>query len=100
MKLYNIFKERKEQLEKQELIDIKLKKLNCICPTIVSDYLLLQRDITRNQQYTLINTNLLFIYEEMNKQLIINNSIMNRIININMNCSELKKIVNEGTKYI
>jgi hypothetical protein len=100
MKLYNIFNERKEQLEKQELIDTKLKKMSCICPTVVSDYLLLQRDITRNQQLKIINTNLLFIYDEMNKQLKINQSIANRIININLNCAELKRIVNEGSKYL
>jgi len=95
MNLFNIFNERKEQLIKQEIIDNKLKELNCICPLIVSEYLLLQRNITRNQQYKVINTNILYIYDEMNNQLKINNAITKRFINSNITCDELKKIILE-----
>jgi len=82
MKLFNIFNERKEQLVKQEEIDNKLKQLNCICPTIVSEYLLLQRNITRNQQYKVINTSFFSIYDEMNVQLQVNQNISNRFLHL------------------
>jgi len=100
MKLFNLFNERKEQLLKQELIDNKLKELTCDCPSIVSDYLLLQRYITRNQQYKVINTNILSIYDEMNNQLKVNQMITDRFLNTNINCSELKKIILEGYNII
>jgi len=96
MKLFNIFNERKDQLLKQEEIDDKLKVLNKKCPATVSDYLLLQRNITRNQQYKIMNGNIIYMYDEMNTQLLVNQSITNRFLNIPMNCSELKKIVLEG----
>ena len=93
MKISNLFSERKDQLEKQELIDNKLKELNCMCSDLVSEYLLLQRNITRNQQYKIINTNLLYIYDEMGNQLKINQIITNRFLNTNVNCKELKNII-------
>lgn len=96
MKIFNIFNERKEQLVEQEKIDNKLKELNCICPTILSEYLLLQRYITRNQQYKVINTNFFSIYDEMNAQLKVNQCITNRFMNISINCSELQKIILEN----
>lgn len=100
MNLFNIFDERKKQLKIQETIDSKLKECNCICPTLVSEYLLLQRHITRNQQYKVINTNLLGIYDEMNNQLKVNNAITDRFLKKEMNCQELHKIVLEGNKII
>jgi len=97
MQLFTIFTERKEQLKKQQLIDNKLKVMNCVCPAIVSDYLLLQRQITRNQQYMVINTTFLGMYEEMNKQLKVNQYINDRFLHTpnKMDCNELKKIINE-----
>ena len=99
MTLFNIFNERKEQLDKQKIIDDRLSILKYKCPDIVIEYLLLQRAITRNQQYKIINTNLLFIYDEMNNQLKVNNFITNRFLNTNIascSCEELKKIILEG----
>jgi hypothetical protein len=93
MNMFSMFNERKTQLQKQETIDIKLMELSKKCPATVSDYLLLQRKITREQQYKIINTNFLYIYDEMQKQLNVNQVIMNKFLNINMNCSELKKII-------
>jgi len=90
-----MFNERKEQLHKQQTIDIKLLELSKKCPATVSDYLLLQRQITRDQQYKIINTNFLYIYDEMQKQLNVNQIITNRFLNITMNCRELQKIVLE-----
>jgi hypothetical protein len=90
-----MFNERKEQLHKQQTIDIKLLELSKKCPATVSDYLLLQRQITRDQQYKIINTNFLYIYDEMQKQLNVNQIITNRFLNITMNCRELQKIVIE-----
>ena len=97
MNLFNIFAERKEQLKKQQLIDNKLKSLNCVCPEIVSEYLLLQRQITRIQQNKVINTTFFGMYEEMHKQLKVNQCINDRFLHtpIQMNCAELKKIVYE-----
>jgi hypothetical protein len=95
MKLFNLFNERKEQLVTQENIDIQLKKLNCICPSIVSEYLLLQRSITRNQQYKIINSNIIYIYDEMNNQLKVNNCITERFLNSFVDCDELLKIILE-----
>ncbi len=99
MTLFNIFNERKEQLDKQKIIDDRLSILKYKCPDIVIEYLLLQRAITRNQQYKIINTNLLYIYDEMNNQLKVNNFITNRFLDkntANINCEELKKIILEG----
>jgi hypothetical protein len=96
MKLSYIFNERKTQLDKQIEIDCKLAELNNICPNIVSEYLLLQRSITRNQQYKIINTNILYIYDEMNNQLIKNQYITTRFLDSIINCIELKKIIVEG----
>lgn len=97
MHLFTIFAERKEQLKKQQLIDNKLKDMNCDCPAIVSEYLLLQRQITRNQQYIVINTTFLGMYEEMHKQLKVNQYINDRFLHTpnKMDCNELKKIINE-----
>ena len=95
MKLFTLFNERKEQLAKQEVIDNRLKELNCICPSIVSEYLLLQRNITRNQQYIVINTSLLSIYDEMSNQLKVNQNITNRFLNNYIDCMELRKIIIE-----
>ena len=96
MKLSYIFNERKTQLDKQIEIDNKLVELNNICPNIVSEYLLLQRSITRDQQYKIINTNILYIYDEMNNQLIKNQYITTRFLDSIINCIELKKIILEG----
>lgn len=95
MKLFTIFNERKEQLAKQEIIDNRLKELNCICPFTVSEYLLLQRNITRNQQYKVINTSLLSIYDEMSTQLLMNQHITMRFLNTYIDCIELNKIISE-----
>ena len=92
MMLFNIFNERKEQLAKQSIIDDRLSALKYKCPDVVIEYLLLQRTITRNQQYKIINTNFLSIYDEMNNQLKVNHLITNRFLNNNVNCEELKKI--------
>ena len=96
MKLFTLFNERKDQLSKQEVIDNRLKELNCICPSIVSEYLLLQRNITRNQQYMVMNTSLLSIYDEMSTQLKVNQNITSRFLNNYIDCIELKKIILEN----
>jgi hypothetical protein len=93
MMLIKLFNERKEQLSKQAIIDNKLKEMNCQCPAIVSEYLLLQRQITRNQQYKVINTNMFYMYDEMHRQLEVNQTITNRFLNVVMSCDELQKII-------
>jgi hypothetical protein len=94
--LFKMFSERKEQLQKQEVIDNSLILLNKKCPEVVSDYLLLQRRITRDQQYKIINTGFLYIYDEMQTQLNVNKKITMRILEPNMSCMEIAKIVKEG----
>ena len=96
MSLFNMFRERKEQLKNQEVIDIVLTKLKCTCPDLVSEYLLMQRKITRNQQYKIINSSFVNIYDEMQMQLNVNNKITNRFLGISMSCIELAKICKEG----
>jgi hypothetical protein len=91
--LFKIFNERKEQLSKQAIIDNKLKEMNCQCPAVVSEYLLLQRQITREQQYKVIKANMFYMYDEMHRQLEVNQSITNRFLNVDMTCDELRKIV-------
>jgi len=93
MMLLKLFNERKEQLSKQAIIDNKLKEMNCQCPAIVSEYLLLQRQITRVQQYKVINANMFYMYDEMHRQLGVNQTITNRFLNVVMNCDELQKII-------
>lgn len=93
MMLFKLFNERKEQLAKQVTIDNKLKDMNCQCPTVVSEYLLLQRQITREQQYKVINANMFYIYDEMQRQLEVNQTITTRFLNVVMTCDELKKII-------
>jgi hypothetical protein len=94
--LFQMFTERKEQLQKQETIDNALTHLNGQCPAIVSDYLLLQRKITRNQQYKIINTSLFSLYDEMQTQLNVNKSIAFRFLggpsHPAMTCLALAKI--------
>lgn len=63
-----------------------------MCPSVVSEYLLLQRTITRNQQYKVINTNILSIYDEMYTQLKVNQIISDRFLNNIIDCMELHKI--------
>jgi hypothetical protein len=98
--LFQMFTERKEQLQKQETIDNSLTQLNEKCPAIVSEYLLLQRKITRNQQYKIINTSLLSLYDEMQTQLNVNKSIALRFLggpsHTAMTCLALAKINKEG----
>lgn len=98
--LFKMFGERKEQLHKQENIDTILVQLNRTCPQIVSDYLLLQRKITRNQQYKIINTNFLSLYDEMQTQLNLNKKITIRFLEqpggIRMTCADLSQITKEG----
>jgi len=93
MVLFKLFNERKEQLSKQVTIDNKLKEMNCQCPTFVSEYLLLQRQITREQQYKVININMFYMYDEMQRQLEVNQTITNKFLNVVMTCGELKKIL-------
>jgi hypothetical protein len=93
MMLFKLFNERKEQLAKQVIIDNKLKEMNCQCPTVVSEYLLLQRQITREQQYKVINANMFYMYDEMQRQLEVNQTITNKFLNVVMTCDELKKII-------
>ena len=93
MMLFKLFNERKEQLAKQVTIDNKLKDMNCQCPTVVSEYLLLQRQITREQQYKVINANMFYMYDEMQRQLEVNQTITTRFLNVVMTCDELKKII-------
>ena len=95
MMLFKLFDERKGQLSKQAIIDEKLKTMNCQCPALVSEYLLLQRQITREQQYKVINANMFYMYDEMHRQLQVNQFITNRFLNVEMTCDELKKIVIE-----
>ena len=90
--ILRMFSERKEQLLKQESIDNTLSRLNSKCPDIVSEYLLLQRKITRNQQYAIINTSFIYIYDEMQTQLNVNKQIMNSFFMKPMTCEELKTI--------
>ena len=95
MMLFKLFDERKGQLFKQAIIDEKLKVMNCQCPALVSEYLLLQRQITREQQYKVINANMFYMYDEMHRQLQVNQFITNRFLTVEMNCDELKTIVIE-----
>jgi hypothetical protein len=98
--LFQMFTERKEQLQKQETIDNTLTYLNGQCPAIVSEYLLLQRKITRNQQYKIINTSLFSLYDEMQTQLNVNKTIASRFLggpsHAVMTCLALAKINKEG----
>ena len=97
MMLFNMFAERKSQLGKQEIIDKTLTTLTCKCPALVSEYLLLQRRVTRIQQYKIIDTGVFALYEEMQVQLGVNNTITNRFLDIKqpLTCAELKKIISE-----
>ncbi len=95
MMLFKLFTERKEQLVKQAIIDEKLKDMHCHCPAVVSEYLLLQRQITREQQYKVINANMFNMYDEMHRQLQVNQCITNRFLTVEMTCDELKNIVIE-----
>jgi hypothetical protein len=98
--LKSIFQKRYDQLEKQSIVDEKLKELKNECPNVVTDYLLLHRLITRNQQYTLINTNFWNLYNVMEKQLDITDKLLLKFIDQNMTCRRLEKLIIEEIDYI
>lgn len=98
--LKSIFQKRYQQLEKQSDIDFKLNHLNKDCPALVADYLLLHRLFTRNQQYTLINTNLWNIYNVMDKQLETTDKLLQNFLNQNMTCKRLEELIIEEKDYI
>jgi uncharacterized protein YeeX (DUF496 family) len=94
--LKSIFEKRYLQLQQQASIDNILINLKSDCSDIVSDYLLLQRNITRNQQLKIIDTNFWNLYKEMDKQVDINQKITNQFLTDNMTCERLMTIIHKN----
>jgi hypothetical protein len=70
-----IFKEREKQLKTQKKIDKHLIEMKNECPLLVAKYLLQQRDITRNQQFTLINSDLFSLTKNLKKEMDVHHHI-------------------------
>ena len=92
----NIKNIRSEQLEKQKQIDVELNKIKSACPNIVTEYLLLQRYLSRIQQKEMINSSIIGMVDVLYKHFDENNNIYNdffKILECNNRCECLKKIL-------
>lgn len=94
-----LFKEREKQLQEQEKIDNQLNEMKKTCPSLVADYLLIQRTITRNQQFKLMNSELLSLKRNLEREMQVHQTIhstFNKKINSTYDkCKNLKSIVKE-----
>ena len=97
-----LFKEREAQLNDKERIDNHLKEINTKegCSSLVTDYLLLQRNITRNQQFKLMKSDLFSIKKNLTKEMELHHSIHSSFqekikdeMNILEKCEKLKEVI-------
>lgn len=89
--MFNIFQQRKNQLIDQENIDKTLKNLKKDCSHFVSEYLLIHREISRQQQHHIINSKFWKVYDETQKQLDENQKHINQFFTKINSCDSLKK---------
>lgn len=95
------FEERKKQIRNQIKIDNLLKNLNEECSKEVSEYLLFQREFTREQQLKVINSSIFEIKKEISKQLELTNHFENIFFNTLSSfptCEKLKTVIFLSTK--
>jgi hypothetical protein len=91
--IHLFFEDRKKQLEEQERIDKNLNNIKNECPKTVSEYLLIQRDITRLQQRHLMKCSVFELYSGIKKQMKVNEKITKDILRKPINCENLKNII-------
>lgn len=92
----NIKKIRNIQLEKQKQVDNELEKINTECPTIVAEYLLSQRFLSRKQQHEMIDANIIDFIPTLHKHFTENDKIYEdffAILNSNNKCQCLQKLI-------